>query len=152
MADPWYEVVRPIWREVVEITKSLDEDMWQKLLMSGIVAPETLPEFDILNSTAGEYFLEAYLVAASQGGERSFTAFLEFLKYSFLPGSPALARELQRMWTRVEKKGRHRRSEQSLRKSHLYLKRIRSTKWFSLPIQERRVSFPPFAIEQSPIL
>ena len=115
MADPWYEVVRPIWREVVEITESLDEDMSQKLLMSGIVTPETLPEFDIFHNAARE-FPEAYLVAASQEGERSFTAFLEFLKYSFLPGSPALARELQRMWTRVEKKGGHRRSKQSLRK------------------------------------
>ena len=120
MTDPWYEVVRPIWPEVVEITKSLDEDMPQILRMSWIVTRDTLPalEFDLLNSTAREYFLEAYLVAASQGGERTFTAFVEFLRCSFLPGSQALARELQRMWTRVKKKGGRRRSEVSLRKYH----------------------------------
>ena len=120
MADPWYEVVRPIWPEIVEITESLDKEMPQKLAMSRIVTRDKLPEFNSLSNTSTEVFSEAYLVAASQEGERSFTAFLEFLRCSFLPGSEALARELQRMWTQVKKKGGRRRSEESLRKCPLY--------------------------------
>ena len=107
MTDPWYEVVRPIWSDVVQILNRLTESgtLEDLLLASGVVPPENYSDFHIVELFKGfKLFPEVYLVAASLGGETSFTSFLSLLKSWAFPGSQPLAHELERLWTNVKKK------------------------------------------------
>ena len=107
MADPWYEVVRPIWSNVVHILNRLTEcrTLEGLLLASGVVTPENCSDFHIIESCEGfRLFPELYLVAVSLGGETSFTSFLSLLKSWAFPGSHPLAHELERLWTNAKKK------------------------------------------------
>ena len=107
MADPWYEVVRPIWSDVVHILNRLTEGgtLDDLLSTSGIVTRENCSDFYIVESEKDfKIFPEVYLVAASLGGETSFTSFLSLLKSWAFPGSQPLAHELERLWTNDKKK------------------------------------------------
>ena len=108
MADPWYQIVRPIWSDVVDnILSQLCplQELSALLVMSKIVTPENTPEFSFIASVQNTLlFPEVYLVAASLGGETSFTSFLSLLKSWPFPGSQPLAHELERLWKNSRKK------------------------------------------------